>query len=496
MQIAFVTSEVVPFAKTGGLADVCGALPIELEKLGHSVALFAPAYRSIWQAGIPIDPTPIRFSIPIGSKAVEGGLLRSTLPQSNVSVYLIDQPAYYDRAGLYGQAGEDYPDNCERFVFFCRAVLESIGQLEFSPDVLHCHDWQTGLIPALFQTEFCKRSGYPSFATLMTIHNLAYQGSFWHWDMLLTGIDWKYFNWRQMEFYGQLNLLKTGIVFADAITTVSPRYAEEIQTYEYGCGLEGVLRHRAEAIAGILNGIDVDEWNPARDPHLAAGYDRTTWREGKAACKSALQQELGLPKSPTTPLIGSIGRLASQKGWAIILPVLEKWLLHSDLQWAILGSGDWEYHQALEDLARRFPAKLGVRLDFSNGLAHRIEAGADLFLMPSRYEPCGLNQMYSLRYGTPPIVFHTGGLADTVVDASPEYLHDKTANGFSFREFTADALHGTIRRAVETYNDHPDVWSQLVERGMQQDWSWSKSAQKYEALYRQIGAGNRSVQPA
>lgn len=496
MNIVLISSEVVPFAKTGGLADVCGTLPIELERLGHQVSVFLPAYRSIWQSQRTIDITPVKLAIPVGSRTIEGGLLRSELPNSRVPVFLVDQPAYFDRPALYGEGNEDFPDNCERYVFFCRAVLESIGSLQLQPDILHCNDWQTGLIPALYETEFRLRKGYPTAATLMTIHNLAYQGQFWHWDMELTGIDWKFFNWRQMEFYGQLNLLKTGIVFADAISTVSPRYAEEIQTAEYGCGLEGVLRHRSDSITGILNGIDVLEWDPARDPYLSARYDKNQWRQGKAACKTALQQELGLRISPTQPLVGSIGRLASQKGWALILPVLEKWLQHGDVSWAVLGSGDWEYHQALEDLARRFPDKLGLRLEFANELAHRIEAGADLFLMPSRYEPCGLNQLYSLRYGTLPVVFQTGGLADTVVDATDANVREKTANGFSFDEFSADALDATLRRAVDTHHGKPGWWDQMVVRGMSQDWSWAKSAAKYESLYQQILAKTRAARPA
>lgn len=486
MRILFASSEATPFCKTGGLADVCGSLPVELANAGHEVTLFLPAYRTIWQAEQPIDITPIRFSIPIGKKVVEGGLLRGQLPRSNVTVYFVEQPAYFDRAELYGEGGEAYHDNCERFVFFCRAILESIDRLHLQPDVLHLNDWQTGLIPALYQTEYRQRPGFPSMATLLTIHNLAYQGSFWHWDMLLTGMDWKYFNWQQMEFFGHLNLLKTGIVFSDAITTVSPRYAEEIQTSEYGCGLEGVLRHRRQDLSGILNGIDVQEWNPAEDPFLIARYDSTTWREGKAACKMALQKELGLEISPSRPLIGNIGRLASQKGWVLILPILEQLLRESDVAWAVLGSGDWEYHQALNELAQRYPTKLGVRLQFDPGLAHRIEAGADMFLMPSRYEPCGLNQMYSLRYGALPIVFHTGGLADTVVDASDENLEQRTANGFSFREFTAEQLRATLCRAIQTYNDHPGLWNQMVVRGMQQDWSWAQSARRYQDVYERL----------
>jgi starch synthase len=492
MQICFVASEVHPFAKTGGLADVGGSLPVELARLGHQVTVFMPAYRTIWQSQRPIDITPHRFSIPIGQKMVDGGLLQSSLPDSNVPVYLVDQPSYFDRPALYGQGSEDFSDNCERFSFFCRAVLESMDALELRPDVVHCNDWQTGLIPALLRTEDVTRSRDTQPATLLTIHNLAYQGSFWHWDMVLTGIDWKYFNWRQMEFYGKLNLLKTGIVFADGITTVSPRYAQEIQTSDFGCGLEGVLRHRRDSIFGILNGIDTMEWDPSRDERIAVRYDPSNWREGKSACKRALQDELGLRPDGNVPLIGSIGRLAAQKGWAIMLPVLEHWLAHERAQWAILGSGDWEYHQALQGLAEKYPGRLGVRLEFSSDLAHRIEAGADLFVMPSRYEPCGLNQMYSQRYGTPPVVFHTGGLADTVVDASEENLRQNIANGFSFSDHTADEFQQVLRRATETYVKQPDVWQQLVRCGMRQDWSWQRSARRYLEVYGSIAAARRA----
>ncbi len=476
----------MPFAKTGGLADVCGSLPRELHNLGHEVVLFLPAYRSIWQAGQTIDLTATKFSIAIGKKQVEGCLLKSQLPGSAVPVYFVHQPGYFDRPNLYGHDGEDFNDNCERFVFFCRALMESIHLLDWRPDVIHCNDWQTGLIPVLQRTEYSHRAGYESIRTLMTIHNLAYQGCFWHWDMLLTGVDWQYFNWQQMEFYGQLNLLKTGIVFADAISTVSPRYAQEIQTHEFGHGLEGALRSRGGDLIGILNGIDTNEWNPATDESLPFKYGVDNWQAGKAACKFVLQQELGLVQSASTPLIGCIGRLASQKGWALILSALQRWLSTSDVQWAVLGTGDWEYQQALLELQKRFPQKLGLRLEFSEPLAHRIEAAADLFLMPSRYEPCGLNQMYSLRYGAVPVVFNTGGLADTVVDANNNNLRLGTANGFVFYDHSVESMIHALKRAVEMQQDQPGAWERIVTTGMRQDWSWARSAKQYELLYRRI----------
>jgi starch synthase len=322
-------------------------------------------------------------------------------------------------------------------------------------------------------------------ATLFTVHNIAYQGQFWHWDMLLTGLDWKYFNWHQMEYYGKLNLLKTGLVFADAINTVSPRYAREIQTPQFGRGLEGVLQHRQDVLFGILNGIDTKLWNPAADPHLAAHYDAETVARGKPKCKAALQRELGLAQQPAAPLVGIIGRMDEQKGFDLVANVIPEWVGKTEVQWAILGKGEPEYHVRFKDLAHRYPQKVAVQLDFSDPLAHRIEAGADMFLMPSRFEPCGLNQMYSHRYGTVPVVREVGGLADTVVDATPENLAAGTANGFSFREDNALALSETLRRACDAYA-RPEVWSRLVATAMRQDWSWARSAAEYVKVYQQI----------
>ena len=482
MNILLATSEAVPFAKTGGLADVCGALPVDLARLGHQVAVILPAYRQTHYCGQPIERMGIDFIVPIGSKTVVGHLLRSTMPGGNVPVYLVEQDQYFDRDELYSVDGKDYIDNCERFVFFSRAVLEAIRLLDLPVDVLHANDWQTGLTPAYLKIEYRNVPRYQRIASLLTVHNLSYQGQFWHWDMLLTGLDWKYFNWRQMEFHGNLNLLKTGMVFADSISTVSPRYAMEIQSSPLGCGLEGVLQYRRNVLSGILNGIDPQEWNPASDPHLAANYDAETVNQVKPLCKAALQKELGLPQERTAPLAGFVGRLIEQKGIDLVVEVMQRWVQTSDVQWAILGTGQPKYHKLLGTLAERFPKKVALRLEFSNPLAHRIEAGSDLFLMPSRFEPCGLNQLYSLRYGAVPLVRATGGLADTIIgyDAlSPS----AAANGFAFQEYSSLALGECLRQACDAFR-RPDVWRKLVAAGMGQDWSWTRSAKQYVELYR------------
>ncbi len=485
MQVLMATSEAVPFAKTGGLADVCGALPAALQRLGHCCTLILPCFRPCRQAGLPIEGTGVHLNLPVGNRMVAGSLLRSRLPNSDVTVYLVEQDDYFDRPGLYGEGGKDYADNCERFVFFSRAVIEAIRLLNLRTDILHLNDWQTALAAAYLKLEYRGTPGYENLATLYTIHNLAYQGRFWHWDMVLTGLDWKYFNWRQMEFYGDLNLMKTGLVFADWLSTVSPRYAEEIQTAEQGCGLEGVIQQRRHELSGIINGVDYEEWDPATDRNLPVPYCQETVAEGKAACKAALQRELGLPLRPEVPLIGIVGRLVDQKGWNLIGPLMQQWAESRDVQWAVLGTGDPKYHDLLNLLARRAPDRVKARLEFSGPLAHRVEAGADLFLMPSLYEPCGLNQLYSLKYGTVPVVRATGGLADTITDANPQTLAEGVANGFRFDEYTVEALERALDRACRAFADRP-LWHRLVETGMHQDWSWNFSARQYADLYQHL----------
>ncbi len=443
-----------------------------------------PAFRQIRSAGLKIESTDIAFQVPIHDKVMTAGVLKSHLPNSEVPVYFVDQPHYFDRPALYGDQTGDYPDNCERFAFFCRATLQVITRLRMQPDMVHCNDWQTGLIPAYIRSEFDKHPWMARSATVLTVHNLAYQGTFWHWDMNLTGLDWAYFNPAGMEFYGQLNLLKTGLVFADALSTVSPKYAKEIQTEEHGCGLEGVLGGRHRDLVGIINGVDGAHWNPETDSSLVRRYSAEEWREGKAVNRTALRAEFHLDDDPNVPLIGLIGRLADQKGWDLVIEGMRRFLEEDrPIQWVVLGTGDPSYHESLQQLANDFPHRLGLKLGFSNDLAHRIEASSDMFLMPSRYEPCGLNQLYSLRYGTVPLVNPTGGLADTVVDMTPESLAAGTATGFYLRQYSTSGLLDMIWRAALVWWDDKDVWARLVVNGMRQDWSWRRSAAQYEQLY-------------
>jgi len=484
LRILLASSEVIPFSKTGGLADVCGSLPRALQELGHAVSVVTPAYRETRYSGRNIHPTGIEFIVPIAGKTVSGRLLKSTLPGDQVPVYLIQQDQYFDRDGLYRHSGSDHIDNCERFIFFSRAVLETIRLLQLDVDVLHVNDWQTGLVPAYLAIEYANRERYRSIASLMTIHNLSYQGQFWHWDMLLTGLDWKYFNFHQMEFHNKLNLLKTGIVFADSVNTVSPQYAREIQTHEFGCGLDPALSHRRSVLSGIVNGVDYSVWDPQIDQGIAATYGPDNWKDGKSQCKTAMQQEMGLPVRPEAPVIGIVSRLTTQKGVDLWVPVMQRWLERRETQWVVLGDGDPDYHERLADLERRHPDKLGLRIGFDDGLAHRIEAGCDMFLMPSRFEPCGLNQLYSLRYGSPPVVRTVGGLKDTVTDVNEDTLNRHVATGFVFDGYSEEALEQTLDRAVATYREMPGVWERIVRAGMMQDWSWRRSAEEYVGLYR------------
>jgi starch synthase len=490
VDVVFVASEAVPFAKTGGLADVAGALPRALEKQGHRPTLFLPCYRRARAAGIKLTDTGLTLHIPIGARVVDGRIWQSRLPGSTVNVYLIDQPGYFDRDGLYGTGTADYDDNCERFVFLNRAVLETIRAVGLRPDVIHCNDWQTGLLPVYVHTLYKNVPELATTGTLLTIHNLAYLGLFWHWDMALTGLDWHLFNWRHLEFHGKLCFMKGGLVFADLLSTVSPTYAREIQTTRFGSGLDDLLRDRQADLHGIVNGIDTDTWSPLHEPMIAERYDASTVVEGKARCKDWLQQYAGLERRPEVPLFAQVGRLDPQKGWDLLAEVADE-LLARDAQLFVLGVGHPKYHALLEELAGRHPGRCAAYLGFNEDLAHQIEAGADLFLMPSLFEPCGLNQLYSLAHGTVPIVRATGGLADTVIDANPRTLADGTATGFCFTEPTAEALRQTIDRALSLWPDR-DAWLKLMRTGMSADWSWDRSAREYTRLYEEIARRVRS----
>lgn len=485
LNIVYLTSEAVPFAKTGGLADVCGTLPTRVADLGHRTTVIMPAFRGIRDSGLPIESTDFSFAIPMSDQKLVGcRLLKSRLPDGDVTVWFIEQPQYFDRESLYGTSTGDYPDNAERFAFFCRAAIQAIRRIGWTVDIVHCNDWQSGLVPALMKSEPQPQPWMRRAATVMTVHNLAYQGMFPRESFQWTGVDWKHFNAGEFEFHNHLNFLKTGIITADMVTTVSPQYAAEIRTPRHGCGLQGVLQYVSGRLIGITNGIDEMVWNPATDPKLDARYDVTNWLQGKRDNKQALQQRFSLHPDPQLPLIGLVGRLAQQKGWDLIVPVL-RWHLEQDrpTQWIVLGSGDAGYEYELKQLAAQYPSRFALKIGFDDALAHRIEAGADLFVMPSHYEPCGLNQLYSLRYGTVPVVTPTGGLADTVVACNPETLADGTATGFFLSASTPQALDDAIGDALRIRFHQPDQWRQLVETGMSQDWSWSKSAAEYAELY-------------
>ncbi len=479
MNVLIVASECVPFAKTGGLADVAGSLPGPLSKLGHNISLMMPLYRSVREAGFNPKPLGIKLRIALGDKPIRGGVSKLVLPGTSTMVYFIDCPELYDREELYGTLRGDYEDNCQRFIFFSRAVIEATEALGLKPDIFHLNDWQTALIAVYLKT-ICAGNPVAAAKTLLTVHNLAYQGLFWHLDMPLTGLDWKHFNMHELEFYGRLNLLKGGLVYADRLSTVSQRYAAEIQTADYGCGLDELLADRSKELSGIVNGIDYDIWSPAADEMIAASYS-VKEMAGKAKCKAALQKVSGLPVKKNVPLVGMVSRLDDQKGFDLIaksIPVLMKW----DMQLVVLGTGHENHHKLLKKIGREYPDRTGMHITFSNELAHQIEAGSDIFLMPSRFEPCGLNQLYSLAYGTVPVVRETGGLADTITDATDENVASGVANGFTFRKHTPKAMLDALRRALDAWGDKK-FWKKIVATGMSQDWSWAESARKYDRLY-------------
>lgn len=485
MKVLFCASEIVPFAKTGGLADVGGALPAALAERGCDVRLAMPRYRSVDLTGFRHAGT---VEVVAGRERTAGTVYEGRTPQGGLPIWLFDQPTWFDREGLYGESVRDYPDNLARFTFFCRAVLSWVGRQVWQPDLIHCNDWQTALIPVMLTV-----GDQADRATLLTIHNLAYQGLFPAEQFVITGLPGSLYTPAALEFWGQVNLLKGGLVFADVLNTVSETYAQEIQTEEFGAGLDGVLRARRDDLFGILNGVDYRVWDPATDALLPARYTVDDL-SGKAVCKTHLQHSFGLSPDPAVPLVGMVTRLADQKGLDLVAAIITD-VLALGTQFVLLGTGDPAYHTLFADLAARYPQHVGVRLGFDNALAHRIEAGADLFLMPSRYEPSGLNQLYSLRYGTVPVVRRTGGLADSIVDLTPQTLAQGTANGFVFDDYAPRALLGTVRRALTAFRDR-STWLRVVQTGMRADFSWGRSAARYLQLYERAVAKVRSGQRA
>jgi starch synthase len=489
MNILLASSEVHPYSKTGGLADMVGALGKALARAGHKVRIVTPLYRGIHEKFPRIKREDWQFDLPLGERRVQAELY-SLKVENGLTVYFIRQPQFYFRDGLYQQDDTSYSDNAVRFVFFSKCVAHLVRYLPWRPDIVHVNDWQTAFVPALMLHQHRAEGWGNTPPVCLSIHNLAYQGVFPAVAFALTNLPPEYFTVEGAEFYGELNCLKAGIAFADVITTVSPRYAREITTEELGCGLDDRLRLRQDRLFGILNGVDCDEWNPSGDEFLAWPYSAARLA-GKTANKLALQKEMELPVAADVPLFGTITRLTEQKGVDIQLGALQE-MLSTKMQFILLGSGSPAYERGYHELARRFPGKAVVRVGYDEGLAHRIEAGCDFYLMPSRFEPSGLNQMYSLRYGTIPIVRATGGLDDSVIDYTENAAR---ANGIKFREFSARALAKAIRKALALY-EHPGLFRRYRQIAMKADLSWDQTVGEYLRAYKaakHFSAGRRDL---
>lgn len=477
MKIAVVASECVPYSKTGGLADVVGALPGALATLGHEVSVFLPKYRQTKLTGskavlrsitVPFDDR-YRFC-----SVLDGGTAHG------VRFYFIDYPPYFDRDALYGTPLGDYRDNAERFGLFCRAAIEA-SKILGAPDIFHCHDWQSALVPILLRSLYADDPALHDAGTVLTIHNIGYQGLFPPDTLPLLLLPWDLFTIDKLEFYGKVNFLKGALVFSDFVTTVSRKYSQEIQSSEYGFGLEGVLRARSATVAGILNGVDYDEWNPETDKYAACHFGPKNLGE-KAKCKQDLLTEFGVTGAdPKLPVIGIVSRFAAQKGFDLISQVADR-LAREEMIVVALGSGDKEYEDLFRRLNKQYPQRFAVKVAYDNKLAHKIEAGADMFLMPSRYEPCGLNQIYSLHYGTVPIVRATGGLDDTIENWDP---NTKRGTGFKFTEYSGEALLTALRAALLAYKD-AESWQVLMRNGMAKDFSWTASAREYVKVFERV----------
>jgi starch synthase len=486
LRVLYLSPEVAPFAKTGGLADVAGSLPKTLKAVGCDIRLAMPYYRTAKKGNLKARRLFQDVEISLFGETLRDDIF-SSKAGGGIPLYLINKDEYFDREYLYGTSKGDYFDNAERFVYFCRMALLLCKRLDFQPHVVHCNDWQTALIPVYLRTIYRGDPFFSGTCSLLTIHNLAYQGIFDEEKLEATGLPREVYHPGAMEYWGKINLLKAGIVFSDIINTVSHTYSREIQTPEFGYGLDGVLRDRSDHLYGILNGADYGEWNPKTDPLIAANYDETDL-SGKAKCKEELLAELNLPGSLNElPLLAVISRLADQKGVDLLAESIED-LMEMDLGIVLLGSGDERYQQLFGRIAKKYPKKAGIKIAYDNTLAHKIEAGADIFLMPSKYEPCGLNQMYSLKYGTVPLVRATGGLADTVQDYNPT---TGGGTGFTFRGYRSGDFVDTVREALVVYRDR-ERWKRLVIRGMRADFSLERAAGEYVNLYEKaLASGKR-----
>jgi starch synthase len=479
MRILIASSEVHPFSKTGGLADMVGALGKYLAQARQEVRILTPFYPGISERFSGLHKVDFPFALPLGNELVHANLWELKMSE-RCRLLFLDQPGFYQRKSLYQENGVDYPDNAERFIFFSKAVAHLARYFPWKPDIVHLHDWQAALAALFIHHEKQWVHWNEAPRTCLSIHNLAYQGNFPFYKYALTNLPYDYFTPRGIEFHHYMNCLKAGLVYADALTTVSPSYATEITTPAFGCGLDGVLRERQHSLDGILNGVDYDEWNTEENPFLPAAYDASDL-EGKTICKRELQREMKLPQSETVPLFGAIARLVDQKGIDILLGALEE-MLPTGMQFILLGSGDPAYETALNRLAQRRPQQAAVRIGYDHGLSHRIEAGCDFYLMPSRFEPCGLNQMYSLRYGAIPIVRATGGLEDSVIDLTQDL---ERANGIKFRHYSSGALSKAIRKALAIYQD-PELLDHYRQNALEADFSWERTAAEYLQLFRKL----------
>jgi starch synthase len=477
MHIAFVASECVPYSKTGGLADVVGALPRALAALGHQVSVYLPRYR---QTKLTDPETVVRsITVPFDDKYRFCSVVTAGT-SGGVRFYFVDYPDYFDRDGLYGTPAGDFPDNAERFALFSRAVLEA-SKILGVPQIFHCHDWQSALVPVMLRTLYTEDPAFRDVGTVFTIHNMGYQGLFPPEILPLLMLPWDLLTISKMEFYGQVNFLKGALVYSDFVTTVSKRYSHEIQTTEYGFGLEGVLRNRASTVTGILNGVDYDEWSPQTDKFIAAKYSPQDL-SGKELCKKDLLNVYGVSDANSKlPVIGVVSRFAAQKGFDLIAQVMDR-LAREQLIMVVLGTGDKPYEEMFRRMNKQFPNKIAIKIAYDNAIAHKIEAGADMFLMPSRYEPCGLNQIYSLKYGTVPIVRATGGLDDTI---EPWDARTGKGSGFKFTDYTGEALLLTVKQALAAFRDRAS-WQKLMRNGMARDFSWGASARDYGKVYERV----------
>jgi len=488
MHILFLSPEVWPFIHVSGLSEVSHDLPLALGALGHQVSVITLKGRLTPEVETGLEKLDALVQVPISYTMHAAGVYRHRMGPG-VEVYLIEHESFFDRDGLYGNEFGDYQDNAERFIFFSRACLELALAMDWRPDVIHANDWTTGLTPLYLKTLYADRPHFKAAASLMTVHNLGKQGVFWHYDMPLTGLGWECFVPEMVEFYGKINFLKAGLVSADKLSTVSPRYAREILGADLGLGLEGVLNFRRDDLAAIQSGIDYAAWDPTSDRHLARNYDHHDL-EGRRACQDDLRAAFGLDRLARRPIVAVVGALVERKGLDLICESIDA-IVGLGLDLLVTGTGSDQYHEILDAASQRLPGRLGLKLGYDLALAHKVMAGADMVLMPSRYEPCGLHQMHAMRYGAVPVARATGGLDDTVDEGQPP----SEGTGFKFEPYSAEAMLEALGRALAAHGD-PDVWRRIMQNGMGRDFSWRAAATRYDDLYRQAIAKRRGARGA